>query len=185
MKKREIVFKFFPLILFFALLSLSLRAGHLWYDMRQKAEAQSNAVSIPIEIKSPQNLTENEILVLQQLSIRRTALDERQKQLEALQKKLDEQQRLIDQKMKELKSLERKAEEQNLQLPEDEIGKLSKIYANMKAEQSAHLLAAEQTETAVEILKRMSNFKAAQILEKMSPEKALILTQKIGKKASS
>lgn len=179
-------FKFLPIAVFVILLSLSIRMGDLFYDIKeehslsvelQKAFAQGEKMlAVPVQTSQPQTLTENELLVLQQLSLRRIELDKRQndlvkkeQELNALQKKLAEQQQ-------KLNAMEKKLHARAAETDLKENAELIRIYTHMKPAQAATLLTSLDPSLALQILKNMPPLQAAGILEKMPPETARQLT---------
>ncbi len=186
-------FKFLPIAVFIILLSLSVRMGDLFYDIKedktgflttQNAYArEENKTTLVHQTSTTQTLTENELRVLQQLSTRRAELDKRQneltqkeQELNTLQKKLAEQQQTL------------KTQEEKLRLLAGNTGlkehaELIRIYTHMKPTQAAQLLTTLDDTLSVYIIKNIPPVQAAAVLGKMPPEKAQQLTLKIATKA--
>ena len=187
-------FKFLPLAVFIILLSLSIRMGTLFYDIKeehflslemQKALAQNeNKFPVSVQSKESQTLTENELLILQQLSIRREELDKRQNELNQkeqelflLQKNLEEQQQKLNEMNKKLQALSSQSDLQ-------ENAELIRIYAHMKPSQAAALLTNLDQKLTLQILKNMPPLQAAGILGNMPEETARQLTLEMADIAS-
>ena len=187
MKKTIFFLRFIPIFLFLAVLSLSFRIGDAWFNLTEEeiigptqAQAQ-NSISMTPQATIPQTLTENEILVLQQLAKRRADLDEREHSLIEKQKELSQLEQQITIQKKELQILQKKLEEQALHLPDDETTHLVKIYANMRPQEAARLLQTLEPNLKMQIMRQLPPLKAAAILEKMDTQTAVFLTEELNK----
>ncbi len=187
MKKTTFFLRLIPIFFFLAVLSLSFRIGDAWFNLTEEemigptqALAQ-NSISMSPQATAPQTLTESEILVLQQLAKRRAALDEREHLLTEKENQLSLLEEQILAQKKELETLQKKLEEQALHLPDDETTHLIKIYANMRPQEAARLLQAQEASLRMNILRRLPPLKTASILEKMDTQTAVLLTQELNR----
>ena len=160
--------------------------GNLFYDIKeehnisielQKASAiNDNMISIPIQTSQTKALTENELLILQQLSVRRTELDKRQKELDKKEQELTELEKKLTTQQKKLDEIAKKLKEQIEQSTLQKNTELVHIYTHMKPTQAAIVLSSLDKTLILQILKNMPPTQAAAILEKFPPEEAKNLT---------
>lgn len=106
--------------------------------------------------------------------------EEKDKTETAVAKKDDKQNVADAKKQKEVKISRKEVEEQMAAREAAEkkrIGKLARIYENMKPEEAAKALDGVELETIVLILQKMNEDNAAQVLAKMEPLMAAQITQ--------
>jgi flagellar motility protein MotE (MotC chaperone) len=127
----------------------------------------------------PQSLSPAEIGVLQQLSQRRKAIDQRAAELDQREIVLQAAEKRIDQKIAELQALQKSiaVDVQKRAAAEDaRIQMLVKIYEAMKPEDAAQIFDQLDMPVLLSVLKRMKERKTAPILAAMAPEKAKAIT---------
>jgi len=132
--------------------------------------------------QSPNNFTQSEILILQELAERREALDLRSNEIDkrAIQLKVAEKE--IDKRLKQMKEYEEKLKllinEYN-EKEKEKIASLVKVYANMKPKEAARIFETLDLEVTVSLLKEMKPSTSSAILAQISPTKAKAITDKI------
>lgn len=179
-------FKILPIAVFAILLSLSIRMGDLFYDIKedatlslhwQKAFAEGEKrIPVPVQTTGAKTLTENELLVLQQLSLRRAELDKRQTALIQKEQELNAWQKKLTEQQNKLNDMAEKLQARAFETDSRENAELLRIYTHMKPTQAAALLNAVDHPLALYILKNIPPLQAAGILEKMAPETAARFT---------
>jgi flagellar motility protein MotE (MotC chaperone) len=123
--------------------------------------------------------TEAEVEVLQSLSERREALQNRAGEFELRENLLSATEKRIEEKIAELKKLEATIQAQLKQYDEQEEAKMKslvKIYENMKPKDAARILKELDMEVLLEVAERMREAKMASILAQMDSEKAKAIT---------
>ena len=132
--------------------------------------------------------TPEELAVLQALSDRRDALDEREQILEARERQLAVAEQRIDEKIAELADLQVRIEEL-LALydanEEEEIMSLVKIYETMKPKDAAPIFDTLDMDILLDIISRMSNIRSAPILARMDPARAQEVTELLAERLQS
>jgi flagellar motility protein MotE (MotC chaperone) len=133
----------------------------------------------------PSRFTPAEVEILQELSKRRTELDQRQEDQERRELTLKAVEQRVDEKIAELKDMQAKidaaaakAEAQD----NDKIKSLVHIYENMKPKDAATILEAMDMPSLLQLLTRMKDLKTAPILAAMAPEKAAAVTIAMAKR---
>jgi len=127
----------------------------------------------------PPTFTQNEIDVLQKLSVRREALDARQKDLDLRENLVKAAEARIDKKIAEMKELQSSIEAMLKQVDrqdEEKLKSLVKIYENMKPKQAADILSTLELPIQLGVLGHMKEAKVAPILSAMDLQQAKLVT---------
>ena len=127
----------------------------------------------------PPTFTQNEIDVLQKLSVRREALDNRQKDLDLRENLVKAAEARIDKKIAEMKALQANIEGMLKQVDrqdEEKMKSLVKIYETMKPKDAANILSTLELPIQLGVLGRMKESKVAPILSAMDVTKAQAVT---------
>lgn len=130
----------------------------------------------------PNNFTQSEILILQELAERREALDMRSSEIDrkAVQLKVAEQE--IDKRLKQMQEYEQKLKNLIQEYNEKErqkIASLVKVYASMKPKEAARIFETLDLDVTVALMKEMKPSASSAILAQISPAKAKDITDKI------
>jgi flagellar motility protein MotE (MotC chaperone) len=132
-----------------------------------------------VRAEDPLDLSDEEILLLQQLSERRTEIERRAREVEQRAVLLEAAEQRIDGKVQELQMLQATIQEMLIQHDEQEetqMRSLVKIYENMKPKEAARIFEQLDMTVLLEVIDRMSERRAAPILAKMNPSKAQEVT---------
>ena len=127
----------------------------------------------------PPTFTQNEIDVLQKLSVRREALDARQKDLDLRENLVKAAEARIDKKIAEMKELQSNIEGMLKQVDrqdEEKLKSLVKIYENMKPKDAANILSTLELPIQLGVLGHMKEAKVAPILSAMDLQQAKLVT---------
>jgi flagellar motility protein MotE (MotC chaperone) len=127
----------------------------------------------------PPTFTQSEIDVLQRLSVRREALDGRQKELDQRENLVKAAEARIDKKITEMKTLQTNIEGMLKQVDrqdEEKMKSLVKIYETMKPKDAANILSTLELPVQMGVLGRMKESKVALILAAMEISKAQAVT---------
>jgi len=127
----------------------------------------------------PPTFTQNEIDVLQKLSVRREALDGRQKELDLRENLVKAAEARIDKKIAEMKELQANIEGMLQQVDrqdEEKLKSLVKIYENMKPKDAANILSTLELPVQLGVLGHMKEAKVAPILSAMDIQQAKLVT---------
>jgi flagellar motility protein MotE (MotC chaperone) len=127
----------------------------------------------------PPTFTQNEIDVLQKLSVRREALDARQKDLDLRENLVKAAEARIDKKIAEMKELQSNIEGMLKQVDrqdEEKLKSLVKIYENMKPKDAANILSTLELPVQLGVLGHMKEAKVAPILSAMDLQQAKLVT---------
>lgn len=145
--------------------------------------AGSNSPAPPEEAGAgdgePPTFTQNEIDVLQKLSVRREALDNRQKDLDLRENLVKAAEARIDKKIAEMKELQSNIEGMLKQVDrqdEEKLKSLVKIYENMKPKDAANILSTLELPVQLGVLGHMKEAKVAPILSAMDIQQAKLVT---------
>src|SRR5579862_7070822 len=133
----------------------------------------------------PQALSPSEIDVLQQLSQRRAALDQRAGELDQREVLLQATEKRIDEKIAKLQDLQKSIEVGvQKQSAEDDahLQSLVKIYEAMKPKDAAQIFEQLDMPILLSVLQRMKELKTAPILAAMDPTKAKQVTTALAQK---
>lgn len=129
--------------------------------------------------------TQNELDLLQDLSKRRDALDQRERDLAIKEKVLDASAKRVDDKINEMKTLEGELSavvKQFNEKQDDRLKSLVKIYENMKPEEAANIFNEMEMPILLDVIGKMSERKVALVLANMSPKKAKDVTQELAER---
>ena len=130
----------------------------------------------------PNNFTQSEIQILQELAERREILDLRNQEIDkkVMQLKVSEQE--IEKRLKQMQEYEQKlkllVQEYN-EKEKEKIMSLVKVYANMKPKDAARIFETLDLEVTVALLKEMKPSVSSAILAQITPTKAKAITDKI------
>jgi flagellar motility protein MotE (MotC chaperone) len=136
----------------------------------------------------PQSLKPSEIEVLQQLSKRRAALDQRAAELEQREVLLQAAEKRIDDKIVKLQELQNGiANDLQKRGAEDDarLQSLVKIYEAMKPKDAAQIFEQLDMPVLLSVLQRMKELKTAPILAAMDPAKARAVTMALAAKRNN
>lgn len=134
------------------------------------------------EETAPNNFTQSEIQILQELAERREILDLRNQEIDkkVMQLKVSEQE--IEKRLKQMQEYEQKlkllVQEYN-EKEKEKIMSLVKVYANMKPKDAARIFETLDLEVTVALLKEMKPSVSSAILAQITPTKAKAITDKI------
>ena len=126
--------------------------------------------------------TQNELDLLQNLSKRREALDQREKDFDLKSKVLDASEKHLNDKIAEMKTLEAELKKVLAMYDEKQstqIKSLVKIYENMKPGDAANIFNEMQMPILLEVIDKMSERKVAPVLAAMDPKRARDVTQEL------
>ncbi|MDJ0944142.1 MAG: hypothetical protein QNJ30_11785 [Kiloniellales bacterium] len=193
-----------PLLIVAAMVMLGVRAGDLWQGLAQAATAETAETQVappppdtqpaaagaepaPAEVRpvDPFSLTDSEIELLQKLSARREALEQRSLELEQRAVLLSAAEARIEERIQELKALQANIEgmiEQRDEKQEAQLRSLVKIYESMKPKEAARIFEELDMTVLLEVIDRMKERKSAPILAKMNPDKAKEVTVELADK---
>lgn len=146
------------------------------------ASGIANADQLPID---PSSLTEGEIQALQELSLRRQALDEREQLLDVRAELNSRAEALLDDQINRLAELKGQIEELVKGLDEIEelkLARLVKIYETMKPKAAAEIFNRLEIPVLLHVVERMKEAKSAAVLGKMDPVIARRVTTELAKK---
>jgi flagellar motility protein MotE (MotC chaperone) len=134
---------------------------------------------------APPPPTPQEIEILEQLAVRRKALDTREQDLERRSDLLRAAEARLDQKLTEMKDL--KAALEGLVKANDEqrqakLRSLVKIYENMKPKDAARIFEELDMDTLLPVAERMNERKLAPVMAEMNPTKAKDITRKLAER---
>ena len=127
----------------------------------------------------PPTFTQNEIDVLQKLSVRREALDNRQKDIDLRENLVKAAEARIDKKIAEMKSLQTEIEGMLKQVDrqdDEKLKRLVKIYETMKPIDAARVLSTLELSVQLGVLSQMKEAKVAPILAAMDLQQAKLVT---------
>ena len=153
----------------------------------QEAESQtiengsSQASTAPVDEFDQTGIpyTGEEIQLLQRLSERREALDQRERDMEVREKLLEATENNIDEKIESLKKIEaqiRALVEQHDEQERAQIESLVKTYSAMKPKDAASIFNTLDMEILIAIIEKMTPKKAADVLSKMNTSNANQIT---------
>jgi flagellar motility protein MotE (MotC chaperone) len=191
-----------PTLIFAATIMLTLRLGLLWRDAGtafaqatpkpaaaadapKPAPAAAPAVPPAADAtdaahpKPATHFSAAEIEVLQELSKRRDALDQRQAELDRRELTLKAVEQRVDEKIAQLTQLQTQIDAQigkSDAADDDRIKSLVHIYENMKPKDAATIFEGMELPPLLQLLTRMKDLKTAPILAAMAPEKARAVT---------
>ena len=143
------------------------------------AKSPPTGKSSPAAAVDPQSLSPSEIGVLQQLSQRRAALDQRASELDQREVVLQAAEKRIDEKIAKLQDLQKSIAVDVHQRNAEEDARLQslvKIYEAMKPKDAAQIFDQLSMPVLLSVLKRMKELKTAPILAAMDPGRAKAVT---------
>jgi flagellar motility protein MotE (MotC chaperone) len=152
----------------------------------REPDRQPDGLSAPQRSKAdaPPPPTPQEIEILEQLAVRRKALDVREQDLERRSDLLRAAEARLDQKLAEMKTLEAtlgrliKANDEQQQA---KLRSLVKIYENMKPKDAARIFEELDMNTLLPVAERMNERRLAPVMAEMNPAKAKDITQELAK----
>ena len=147
-------------------------------------EAAADGAQV-LEPHDPFDLSDEEIVLLQQLSKRREEIDAQARDIEQRGALLAATEERIEQKMEELRALQAAIEEMLIEHDEQEeaqMRSLVKIYENMKPKDAARIFEQLDMIVLLEVVDRMKERKVAPILAKMNPTKAKAVTLELAQR---
>lgn len=133
-------------------------------------------------LDEPRAFSSAEIEVLQSLSKRRDALDQRERQLAEREAVIKAAEQEVDKKITELKSMQSGLKDllgQQEKMEEERIVSLVRIYEGMKPKEAATIFNTLDMDILITVIGRMSERKSAPILASMDPEKARTVTTRL------
>ena len=138
-----------------------------------------------LEAADPFDLSDEEIVLLQQLSKRREEIDAQAREVEQRSTLLAAAEERIEQKMAELRALQASIQEMLIEHDEQEeaqMRSLVKIYENMKPKDAARIFEQLDMIVLLEVVDRMKERKVAPILARMNPTKAKAVTLELAQR---
>lgn len=136
-------------------------------------------------MKDPLLLSPAEIAVLQELSARRTQLDQRAGELDQQSVVLQAVEKRIDEKIAKLEALQKNIQstvDQQNAADDARTQSLVKIYQTMKPADAAQILSQLDMPIVLQMLSHMKEAKTAPILAAMDPTKAEAITTAMAKR---
>jgi flagellar motility protein MotE (MotC chaperone) len=156
-------------------------------DALPEPEPQAQPASAGPKDPPPQqtaSLSQAELDVLQQLTERRSILEQREGELEERAALLQAAETRIDQKIQDLRDL-RTTLEQLTRIRDDQEEKkilsLVKIYETMKPKEAAQIFQELEMDTLLLVVDRMKERKLAPVLAEMNPNKAMEITVELAR----
>lgn len=123
--------------------------------------------------------------LLQQLSARRDALDQRERDIDQREAILSVAERRLDEKVAELEAVRTQIETMLGQLDEEgeaQIAGLVGIYESMRPADAATIFNGLELEVLISVMERMRGQKSAAILAGMNPERARLVTTELARR---
>jgi len=162
-------------------------------DEARTAAAQPSEVPDPTtrpdrlvaSLPDPYDFTDEEISLLQQLSVRREQIEQRRSVVEQREALLAAAEARVERKVTELEDLRRIIEELVIQHDEQEeaqLRSLVKIYENMKPKEAARIFEQLDMVVLLEVIDRMKERKVAPVLARMSPDRAQQITLELAQR---
>jgi flagellar motility protein MotE (MotC chaperone) len=130
----------------------------------------------------PEEMTPGELELLQNLSERREALEEREQALSERAALLTVAERRIDEKMAELTALRAQLEGMMGMVDEEQEARLARLvsmYEAMRPTDAADIFNGLDMDVLIDVLQRMREQKSAPILAAMEPERARMVTAEL------
>lgn len=134
-----------------------------------------------------EDVTEDELVVLQKLSARRAELERRSGELELRENVLKATESRIEAKIAELTEIKKTIEgllKKHEGQREAKLRSLVKIYENMKPKNAARIFEQLDMPVLLDVVERMREAKTAPILAKMAPSKAKTVTTELASRRS-
>jgi flagellar motility protein MotE (MotC chaperone) len=139
----------------------------------------------PAESSGIPEYSEAELTVLQSLSARRQAIDERAAELERREALLKAAEQRIEAKVKELKELQAKMEGAIRRYDDEEEARkksLVKIFESMKPVEAARIFEQMDMPVLLDLIERMKERNAAPVLAQMHPARAKQVTAELARR---
>ncbi len=151
------------------------------------AEMGSETIDQPFGLPAfdPEDLSAGEWDLLQQLSARRDALDQRERDLDQREALLAVAEQRVDEKVAELEAVRGQIEELLGQVDEEgeaQLLGLVSIYESMRPADAATIFNGLDLEVLISVLERMRGTKSAAILAGMNPERARLVTTELARR---
>lgn len=140
----------------------------------------------PASLAEMAGLSQSEVAVLQALSERRTALDQRAAQFETQDELMLAAERRLNERLAELRQLETHVNALlgNLDAAQEQrIAGLVDVYQRMRAKDAATVFDGLEDEVLVQVASRMRQANLAEVMGRMDPERARHLTQMLAERA--
>lgn len=137
------------------------------------------------EPRDPFSLTDEEITLLQSLSERREAIEQRARELDQREILLKAAESRIDEKVAELEALRQSIEgllAEHDEETEAQMKSLVKIYEAMKPKDAARIFGQLDLVVLLDVIERMKERKTAPILANMDPERAKTITLELAQR---
>lgn len=132
-----------------------------------------------------EELTTEDLAILQQLSDRRAELDARARDLDTREQALLVVQRRVEDRIAELKALQVELEASVVrhdEVQEEQLKSLVKIYENMKPKDAAPIFDTLESSILLDVIERMKEAKVAPILALMNADRAREVTQDLARR---
>ena len=133
----------------------------------------------------PEDLSAGEWDLLQQLSARRDALDQRERDIDQREAFLSVAERRLDEKVAELEAVRGQIEAMLRQVDEEgeaQLAGLVGIYESMRPADAATIFNGLELEVLISVMERMRGQKSAAILAGMNPERARLVTTELARR---
>ncbi len=147
------------------------------------SETIDGAMSAPIF--DPEDLSAGEWDLLQQLSARRDALDQRERDIDQREAFLSVAEQRLDEKVTELEAVRAQLEALLRQVDEEgeaQLAGLVGIYESMRPADAATIFNGLELEVLISVMERMRGQKSAPILAGMNPERARLVTTELARR---
>lgn len=150
-------------------------------------EMASDTIDAPLGVPEfdPEDLSAGEWDLLQQLSARRDALDQRARELDQREALLAVAEQRVDEKVAELETVRAQIESLLGQVDEEgeaQLMGLVGIYESMRPADAATIFNGLDLEVLISVLERMRGTKSAAILAGMNPERARLVTTELARR---
>lgn len=155
------------------------------------AIASADATAAPVQCPAPSladmaGLSQTEVQVLQALTARREALDQRAAQFEGQDELLAAAEQRLDQRLAELHRLESTVNDLLGHLDEAQEQRLAglvDVYQRMRAKDAATVFDGLQDDVLVQVASRMRQTNLAEVMGRMEPTRARHLTEMLAERA--
>ncbi|MBY0563431.1 MAG: hypothetical protein K2P58_04510 [Hyphomonadaceae bacterium] len=150
------------------------------------AASPAQAQCEPATLAEMAGLSQSEVAVLQALSERREALDQRAAQVETQDELMLAAERRLNERLAELRQLEAHVNDLlgNLdEAQEQRIAGLVDVYQRMRAKDAAAVFDGLEDDVLVQVASRMRQANLAEVMGRMEPERARHLTQMLAERA--
>jgi flagellar motility protein MotE (MotC chaperone) len=157
-------------------------------DKREEIPAKSDKPPAETDVKGVEKdpfdnaYNDDEVKVLQSLSKRRDALEQRERDLDQREKLLQAAEKKVDEKVAEMNKLKGQIEDllaNQQKMQDDRIKQLVKIYENMKPKDAANIFNEMDFDVLIGIIDHMSERKVSPVLAAMDPARAREVSARI------